>query len=330
MAIRRPVRAALVCVCLSWSVAASAGELTVRPEIGTQVGHETFELQAEIPNASATATVKGRSKLTYPINTTLVGATATLDAGSISWSLSGHTNVHDPWGSMVDQDFLGVRSGGAESEVEFSHTDSRSTMRWYAADLALRIRLVELQVEPALQRLLLVVGFRYESSNYDVFGVRGWQLDGDGNRVTVSLPDATRVGHYETRQKTPFLGFRFDGVVGERLSIGSEARFLMSISSHDDDHLLRHKTAHAAPFGIGASFGLEPAYEVYTSDTMRAFLGLDLQFFVLTSTSGTLSQKYYADDPYIAGDQTMEKIPDASFGYTVLRGRFLAFFAIKM
>jgi hypothetical protein len=73
--------------------------------------------------------------------------------------------------------------------------------------------------------------------------------------------------------------------------------------------------------GLGFLVRVAPTLRVAT----HVSVGLDLQFQYLRAVTGTLSQAYYADDPFIAGDQTAAQISDADFTFRMLRARGMAF-----
>jgi hypothetical protein len=254
------------------------------------------------------------SKLTYPKAAPVAGGTAFVDFGPVALVAAGHANVANPWGTVLDQDFV----GNGSQTIEFSHTDSRNTMRSFAFEGALRVRVEKGVATP--YGIWALAGFRYESSTYDIFGVDGWQLDQRANQVHVSLPDDLHVGHYETRYALPFLGARFEGEVSPGISLASEARFLVSWSTHEDDHAFRQKRGRAAPHGLGASISVEPA--IVLSSIFRAVAHLSLQY--LGSIDGKLSQAYYGDDPSTPTDETGVKIPDSSFSFSNLRLQLFA------
>jgi hypothetical protein len=104
---------------------------------------------------------------------------------------------------------------------------------------------------------------------------------------------------------------------------------LASWSSHDDDHILRNKLAHASAFGGGFQLSADPAFALGGFPVVHFFAGLHAQVAFATSFSGRLSQHYYGDDPSLQGDQTGQPIPDANFSFTSIRARLLAFVSAR-
>lgn len=318
-------RLTIVAVAALLLPATARAEVTfaARPEIGVQTGYETFELEYAVPNQSATTLTTLSSELTYPLHTTIAGVSAAVDADSIAWLASVHTNLHDPWGKMVDSDSVSFGSPGSPTRsTEFSRTESREKARLWSAELALAIRVAQLTPDV---RARFLAGFRYESNSYELHGANGWQLDDRGNYVAIALPDDLVVLEYDTRYRIPFVGARLDGNFTEAFALVAETRLLTSFSSHDDDHVLRFKRARATPFGLGFMFRATPMLRVATN----MYLGLDLQLQYLHAVTGKLSQRYYEDDPFLGGDQTGASIPDTDFTYRYLRGRFLAVAEIR-
>jgi len=313
-----PLRTATL-LAIFFAIPAARADTTfaVRPELGVQAGYETFELGYELPQTSGGAVYEVSSELTYPLSATMAGGAFSLDAGSIAWFGSAHTNLHDPWGEMVDSDFITARSGTASRKIEFSHTQSRNDARLWTAEMALGVRIAQL----SSTRLLMLFGFRHESMSHRVHGANGWQLDASGRQVPVSLPSETLGIEYDTRYRLPFVGARLDGALGPKTFFAAEVRLLSSFSIHEDDHVLRHKRATAKPFGLGFALNLAPSYRV----TESFHVGLNAQLQYLHAVTGMLSQQYYADDPFIDGDQTRTTIPDSDFSFAYLRATILAF-----
>lgn len=288
---------------------------TVEPAIGVQFGSETYDFHASIPTSLAVdASVE--SKLSYPVGGALGGGTILCGLDAFSMSASVFTNVGNPWSTLLDQDFL---SDGTDT-LEFSHTDSPTTLRTLEVEGALRARTSTFADKSG--SVHVVVGFRYEASTYDAYGAQGWQLDSDGNQFPVSIPADSHALHYEVRYRQPFVGIGLNGGTDSFLFSG-EARLLASWSSHDDDHLLRHKVGNATAFGGGFGLRLEPMFAIGGFSGVRFFAGANAQLQVVGSFSGTLQQHYYADDPTLDGDQTTEQIPDAHFSFLSLRVRLL-------
>ena len=312
--------AAVLALAVLLVPAAARAEVSVvvRPEIGLQTGYETFELGFAIPQTSSPYEITGSSELTYPLHTTIGGVAFSLDAESVVWLGSVHTNLHDPWGKMVDSDFLTASLPSSSQSIEFSRTESRATLRMWSAEAALGVRVW--RPRPLL-RALMLAGFRFESNSYDIFGAKGSHIGEDGEPVAFELPDNLLALEYDTRYRIPFVGARLDGALSDTIYFATEARFLGSFSSHVDDHVLRNKRGRANPFGLGFALAARPTVRLAKS----LFLGLDLELQYLHSITGTLSQRYYADDPSLDGDQSQTPIGDAGFSYEYLRGRFLLF-----
>jgi len=300
----------------------------LRPETGVQAGKETFELSATIPTTMSGVSVSGSSKLSYPVETLLAGGTLRFDIGPLSLSSTALTNLVNPWGNMVDQDWLGASVGTRSEKIEFSHTDSRTTLRALMIEGAARLRVASLAEEPGAPSIYAVAGFRFESSIYDAYGAWGWQLDENANQVPVSLPGDLLVLHYEVRHRIPFVGFGFDFGRGRRFLLNTEARLFPAWSSHDDDHVLRNKFAHASASGIGFALAAEPGVDLGVGAGAQVILGLSAQLQNI-GTSGQLQQRFYDDDPTAPGNQFGNPIPDADFSSTSIRARLLAFVSVR-
>lgn len=310
-----------------WSPRATSWMLTVAPEIGVQTGSETYEFHADIPN-TLSLDVNVQSKLSYPVSGALGGGTVFFGLDALGFSGTFLTNIGNPWGTLLDQDFVSASDGTNSETVEFSHTNSPTTLRTFDVEGAVRYRLGK----PAIGRttaLHLVAGFRFESSTYDAYGASGWQLDASDDKVYASIPGSPHALHYEVRYKQPFVGVGLNLGKSDAFLFSGEARLIASWSSHEDDHILRNKLAHADAFGGGAGIKLQPAFGLGGFSGLHFLAGLDAQLQVVGSFNGTLQQHYYADDPTLDGDQTNEPIPDSKFSFLSVRLRLLAFLAAR-
>jgi hypothetical protein len=327
----RGVGVGLGMLCVVAGARGEGASVLVRPEFGVQAGVETYELNATIASSEPSFEVTASSKLSYPVATLLAGGSAIFAVGRFSLAATALTNLVDPWGTLLDRDFVSASSAGLRETIEFSHTDSRATLRALALEGALRFRIVELSKKPGKAPFYLVAGLRYEWSAYDAYGASGWQLDGMQNEAPFSIPDGVHALHYDVRYWLPFVGTGIDFAFGGPFGLRAEARLIASWSTHDDDHVLRHKLAHSLAHGAGAALTLEPALELTRGEgaAARVLIGLSGQFQFVGGLDGRLEQKYYADDPSLPGDQTGTVIPDADFSFTSLRVRLLAFVAIR-
>src|SRR5580765_5362785 len=127
-----------VVLCIAADARAEGTSFLVRPEFGIQGGTETYELSAPIELPQSGLAVTASSKLSYPVSTLLAGGSLMFGAGPFSFGVTGLTNLIDPWGTLVDQDFVSASSGSVHQTVEFSHTDSRTTLTALVLEGALR------------------------------------------------------------------------------------------------------------------------------------------------------------------------------------------------
>ena len=88
------------------------------------------------------------------------GTTATGRQWSLELSFT--SSVSNPFGSLVDQDWVSV---GSQS-IEISHTDSSTTGRAFLADLALRIEVARWLRATRSVSLNVVTGYRHETFLY--------------------------------------------------------------------------------------------------------------------------------------------------------------------
>ncbi|HVU02818.1 MAG TPA: hypothetical protein VHE30_13755 [Polyangiaceae bacterium] len=306
---------------------AEAAETTfwVAPEFGVQAGVETYELSLSIPQSDS-STLTAESKLSYPVETVMAGGGMGLTAGAFSVSALVLSNVVDPWGTMTDQDFATLSAFGASQRLEFSHTDSRTTLRALVLEGALRYAFQP--SEPgARPGFYGTAGLRYEGSHYEVFGASGWHLDSNANRAPTNIPDDVKGLEYDVHHFFPFVGagttYRSTG----SFVVDAEARLILSTSTHRDDHVLRRKLGEANTIGVGGALVVEPAVVLGKGD-VQPRLGVHGEIQWVTGVSGKLRQHYYEDDPTIDGDQLGVAIPDSDFSFTSLRARLLAFFAL--
>jgi hypothetical protein len=219
-----------------------------------------------------------------------------------------NTNLTDPFGTLLDRDWLAF-SG---SEVEFSHTDSHLTGRIVLADISARIAIAGWR-RPGNVMLDFIVGYRHQSFDFDGWGITGWQWGVGSVNVPVFLDASTKVIHYDSQNLLPHIGLGLRARVSPRIVIDADAAFAVVISIEHDDHVLRFKQIDATTTGVGVILRLAPQWIVYGASSGRASVALGLDAQLCASIAwGTVHQHYYADDPYLPGDQRLVPIPDSA------------------
>jgi len=302
---------------------------TLRPETGYQWGKETFEFHDTVTDPSITGPVTLESTLTYPLDAVLLGVSASYRFERLTVVGMLRTNVTDPSGKMRDRDWI-TEPGEGLARTEFSFTESKTALRVIVAEYAVRVRAVDLASNKRAS-ISGVAGFRFDSSSFEAWGAKGWQLKNDFTPVYGAIPESVLGLTYTTRYYMPFLGVRFDANIADIFSLGFEARGLSAWSTHDDDHVLRHKTGEANMHAFGYAFSLEPSIDIGKTGWGEAFLGLAGEVSVLEQSNGTLHQHFYGDDPGTKQNETgLDFSTVGGFAYQSLRYRILATLELRL
>ena len=287
--------------------------------IGYQRGHNTWgmEITQYDPGISGTYTVE--SELDWPLDFLTGGVSAFLEGECFKesrWSVevSFLTNLSDPGGTMDDSDWLTAASAGIP-RTKFIYTESSVEAQTFLGEIGARLTLYHWLFNRSSLDLDLLLGYRHEYYEFDAYGGNGWYLDDHMNKVWVEVSESIHVVHYTTNHMLPYAGFSFRSRAFERLLIDTGIRIFGVFSRDRDDHVVRNKELNGNAKGIGVGLNVAPRWQLIgaSEDSFSLSLGTNLYIEYLHAFEGTLKQAYYADDPTLPGDQTLEQIPDADF-----------------
>ncbi len=287
----------------------------MRAQLGALFGSTSDELNFMLSG------VGGRSRLDYSLDTLTAGLDVAYlggGGGRWPWSIAASlvTNITDPFGTLLDRDW--ITSSG--TTTEFSHTDSRLTARVWLLETSLRFGLAGWRRRPERIVLDAVIGYRHEALAFDGWGLSGWQL-AYGMAYSVYRNPQTRVIHFETQRAMPHVGLAIHGHVSARMLLDADALVALAISVDDDDHVLRFKRSNATSTGAGFILRVAPRWIVYGAESGAATVSLGLDFGLrYLGASGTLHQRFYADDPATPRDERTIPIVDSAFAVTSLVG----------
>jgi hypothetical protein len=296
---------------LVWPLPANAGRFAVQPQVGMLVGSTSYGLSLDnIPGYDGMGV---GSDLKYPLNFPVAGISVSVGFGRLTVEASVATNLSDPVGSMVDDDFITA----PDFQQTFAHTESSAEARVVLAELCGRFTLKTTSV----LTFELLLGYRHQMFVFDIFGAEGWVLDLEGVRRGLALADDFHGIHFVGHHALPFVGLGLNAD-WDAFRIDSSLRALGVISVTHDDHVARNKDGDGRAYGAGVSLSVATTWRVAGREESWALrVGPQLDFQYLNGGTGTLEQRYYGDDPSIAGDQAGESLPDTDFHVSSLQLR---------
>ena len=293
------LRAILILVTISSAALASQPvQFHISPQIGQSLGETSYEIKLAGLLDNNTDIVTLRSRLKFPVKTTLVGASADLFAGeglTPNWSLHAAfmSNVGDPSGTVKDQDWIGQLN---QFEIEFSNTasDVSGTISQINAEGTL------LLLDKRRFAMSLVGGFWWEKIDQTVIGASGWQLTPGstlfdfGDQVYFEVQGD--VGDYRITYRIPYAGVTGRLSPSPRTTLTATAAGVVGFFSDHDDHKLRGKVADADGDGYGLRSTLSFRQEISTSSRLRPFFAVEGGLMIVNA-DGKQKQSWYADDP---------------------------------
>ena len=235
-------------------------------EIEAVSSYGTGDIAYEISASSLRNTV--RSRLEFPLDGLYLGANANYNIGAqfcgvqnLTFGFKFLTNVTDPDEDMNDFDWWnGKLVGDTESEAEASS---------YILDFSLQGDLV---YRPDFV-FSGIVGFRYESYEFDIYGVNGYYLPpiGDGSDVFLSLDN--HVLAYEMTHSWFYGGIEGRVIITDSLVAEGSGVIGVGFVDDQDDHILREKISTSEYISISSKLtGYLIWYLVPPDASMRFYL----------------------------------------------------------
>jgi len=207
------------------------------------VGYVAYEISA----SSFRNTVK--SRLEFPIDGFYIGANADYNIGAqlfgmtnLTVGLKLLTNVTDPGQEMNDYDWWNGRLvGNTESDAEASS---------YIVDLSIKGDLVY------RHDFILsgIAGLRYESYEFDIYGVDGYYLPPIGDGSDVFLSADNHVLAYEVNHSWVYGGIEGRVIMTDSLVAEGSGVVGLGLIDDRDNHILRGKISTSEYISISSKF----------------------------------------------------------------------------
>jgi hypothetical protein len=283
-----------------WLLSAGSCDASVRFLAGLGgdrlFGHTAFEISVTEKASDASLPVNYKSNLEFPVDVYLAAFSAGI-GGTVRkgkpWSvtLGLRHNLNDPSGPMTDKDWLEIPEYSIQKT--FSYTESEAGLRALIIDVNARCTLF---VHPDFT-IDAMLGYRHQHFAYELFGVKGWQLDEFLHRVEFDEFSGVNVLDYEVTHRIPYLGVAAE--IGDPTSFSLRGEFAYSpvASAEDfDDHILRNKSARTKAKGTAVIASARTIWALPwgTGTCWHAVVGGEL---ATMSTRGDQTQSWYGDDP---------------------------------
>ncbi len=247
----------------------------------------------------------GESELDFPLDVFMGNLKVTIggeyrDGGLWSAELEVAKNINGPGNSMKDSDWMSFGHYGAPRKVSFTESDAQ--LDALILDMNGGISFL-VQPNFTLKGLL---GYRYQNFSYEIFGVRGWQLNQNLERVYYSGYQDVNVLDYKVSYYQPYLGL-LTSIKNLSSTISVDAKFAFSpiaLATDHDDHILRNKQMKGSCRGnsfIGKLTAIWIPRQAKSRLSWSVKAGLE---FVGIKTSGEQDQNWYGDDPLTEEDDT--------------------------
>jgi outer membrane protease len=289
---------AVVLVITMQTVASAGGlKLSAGVDVHKMFGSTVYHINLCEYYPDEGLTLCADSELGFPLDMYL--ASVDLEAaGKIGamrpWSLkvTVQKNLNDPKEPMTDKDWFSIPEEAYQ--LTFSDTESDAEIDAMIVDFKGRVGLF---ATPAVT-LEAMAGYRYMDFSFEIFGVRGWYLDMNLNRVYYDVLKGENVLDYDVTFYLPYVGVASHMKASPELGFDVEAAYSPSVTAEDlDDHVLRNKKAEAQCTGSAFLGSIEATYSLGGGTAKPSWwirLGLD---FVSIDTEGDQDQVFYADDP---------------------------------
>lgn len=251
---------------------------------------------------------KALSELEFPMDTYMLGLGfgSGFDLGSrsdLKFALSGAKSITDPKNSMTDIDKIQIPS--LDINLTWSSTESDARADGYYLDFGSRVSLYKNKTTNQSLAVRIGFGYYYQKWSYDIYGVRGWQLDQFLRRQYFDVLQDTCVLKYDLKLKAPYLSFEIEGIHDNRVQLAGKFGYCPRASLEDfDDHLFRfrHATANCHGLALLGSGEVKYFFSDYPKNP-RLFIHVSGDFLFNTA-EGYQQQEWYGDDPAGDGDET--------------------------
>ncbi len=274
--------------------------------------------------------VKGTSELEFPMDGYLCGVRLSLGTDlprnhDIRFYLDGTMSMTDPKNPMTDIDR--VRLAFKDIQLTWSSTESEAKAKGYDIDVGVAAALISKVTDEYAAWFRLGFGYRYRKVSHEIYGVDGWQLDENLERVYFNVLADTCVLEYEVELRAPYFFFDFQATNRNRLAFIGQAGYAPNAIVEDyDDHILRMKrmTGNCKGYAILGEASIRYFFEEQ-NDRPRMFVSVKADV-LYSSANGYQKQVWYGDEPGTEEDETgmvIDRIPDGIVSTSWLLGASL-------
>lgn len=286
--------------CLSWADLGLSGSLCTYRTFG----HTDYEISITefVPEAGTDYSLE--SELEFPLDTFMAGVDVSISGEFLAntpWSLNLdlRKNLNDPSNSMDDTDRIGIPAQNIW--VTISSTESEAELSALILDVNWTLGFIR-HADFTLGGML---GYRYHDFSFEIFGVKGWQLDENWARVYFDELQGVNVLDYDVTYHMPYIGLAGELNAPPKLALSGRIAYSPETRAEDrDDHILRNKLATSDCDGTsvmasikGILFLSEPGQGLL----WHVALGGEI---VKIDTDGHQDQTWYGDDPISEEDDT--------------------------
>ncbi|MFH1612644.1 MAG: omptin family outer membrane protease [bacterium] len=251
---------------------------------------------------------KIESELEFPLDVYMSGIKLEWNRKTIKkvpyfFSLDIWKNTTNPKVFMKDSDWKGDIY--EKDRIKFSYTESNAKLN--ASILNIKGGMVfSTKSEFTLET---IAGYKYQNFSYKIFGIKGWYINDNKEKIFYDGYWDTNVLNYEIFYYIPYLGFNIYNDKSLPLFINAEIAFspFTSIVDHDD-HILRNKIAEGETYGTTVLSELNLVKKI-TIPIIKKNLFAKIGFeFIQIYTTGKQSQIWYGDDPAGPENETGLKV----------------------
>jgi outer membrane protease len=236
------------------------------------------------------------SKLEFPLDISFIGLNFNtsffIDSTSyFTAKLSASKNFNDPDASMKDRDWIGLPS--MNYRVLFSSTESDAKVKAYFFELEFNYNFTFLSGI----RFQPLIGYRYNYFKYKIFGVTGWQLDENSNRLHFNLYSGENILDYKVNYHILYLGLTTEINLSPKILLtGGMVYSPLTFADDEDIHILRNRIAISSCEGTANIYSVGLKMKLAAAEHLPImYLGI-LYESASISSEGKQNQKWFGDD----------------------------------
>ncbi len=265
-----------------------------------------------------TVTPTVRSELNFPVDPVRISvglawyrpmaSVDTMPAVSLRSDVKFWCGVTPSFMEMRDEDWVGAGASDkvATSQALIKISDTYSTVKTLMAggEMSRELTVIHVLREP----LALGIGLGAEASYYEIYGLKGRQIQFDGTlrNIDPEIPTSTEVGTFFTESFRSCLNFRsLETILG--LAWNFQVQPLLYSHSHDD-HLVRKKDIIMDSWGVGGNVETTLAMKGWNARPVPTSIFLPYLRLEMNRMWGNMRQTYYADSPDTPDNETGQSL----------------------